>query len=1066
MAINKPSTNIAQHIRGRKRLLCMLISLLSSPGLMAAPENGRVIAGEATLSQHGNETQINQHSQHVQIDYDSFDVGRGERVRFNQPNAQSVALNRVTGNKASKIFGNIDANGQVFLINQNGVLFAPGANINVGSLGVSSLGLEHFDVHSGRIELKTHNHAGAINNQGQINSQGDYAYVSFIGPDISNSGKISSDGALKLLADQSHVVHVNNQLIGLQSSQLSANIQNRGQLEAAKVLLSASNVNSLTNSVINNEGVIHATTLKEVDGELMLVAQGSDVFNSGTLQADGQGQQSIHIEAKRLANTGDIHADSAQGSGGHIDVSSSETLVLTKDARITANAQGNGDGGSIRFFSDQNTLFEHGARIEARSGIRSGDGGFVEVSGLEHVSALGLADVRSLNAQGQDGLYYIDPTDILITDSLGSGGSFTTGDPISWNPSGASSVIHVDTINTQLGLGNVEIDTASAFGGNGDITINAPIDINGAGNNSLTLTATRDLVFANTGLGGSISDSNKSSTESSNINLVAGRDITMQIGTNIDIDQSHLNMLASNGDITLPNSGFISVGDISVEANSIRSQSQPHVLFASSVAGSRLTYRANAPSGSMDIDLNNNIHELDLQIDATSTRVITLRPDTDLRIIDINAAQTNLLVNSAHSVGIDALSALDTFRLILPTGIATLPSTGISVSSDLVINSEDIIDTDTGLNARDIILDADFASIKFANPSSDSTVNSTFNSARFEYVGNGDLTIKQTGDLLIIDRLANTQSINVANGNLNLFVNGNLTLQDLILARDLDADGVRKGLIDIIVTDGDIHIGDATSARPTRIQSISPDANSLGGLGNSPSNQVAVRISNRPSSSSGFDVHIGNGTDLAQVHALGGDILLESVGDLNIQNNASIAAYNTAAGSTGGTIDDNSTTTAVGSLTAETGRHVSAQEQVAPGPMPTPIPSPASSALPTVTASSEPTVEQPLVVEPSVFLPATPTQEEEEQDNRRNAEDIIKEELALSPEHILATNADTVTATPKKQANDLSRALELSSSNCHSETSAQSKPECKQQQALKQFLGLMWIGGDLPELDD
>ena len=64
----------------------------------------------------------------------TFGIGEGESVRFVQPSASSITLNRVTGGDRSGIFGNLNANGQVWLINPNGILFGQNARINVGGL--------------------------------------------------------------------------------------------------------------------------------------------------------------------------------------------------------------------------------------------------------------------------------------------------------------------------------------------------------------------------------------------------------------------------------------------------------------------------------------------------------------------------------------------------------------------------------------------------------------------------------------------------------------------------------------------------------------------------------------------------------------------------------------------------------------------------------------------------------------------------------------------------------------------------------------------------------------------
>ena len=68
----------------------------------------------------------------------SFNVGQNATVNFNLPSSQSAILNRVTGGIGSEIFGSINSNGKVFLVNPSGILFGSTAQVNVGSLITST----------------------------------------------------------------------------------------------------------------------------------------------------------------------------------------------------------------------------------------------------------------------------------------------------------------------------------------------------------------------------------------------------------------------------------------------------------------------------------------------------------------------------------------------------------------------------------------------------------------------------------------------------------------------------------------------------------------------------------------------------------------------------------------------------------------------------------------------------------------------------------------------------------------------------------------------------------------
>ena len=98
------------------------------------PQGGVVSAGQATISQTGNTLNINQTSQRAVVDWTSFNVGTQAQVNFQQPNAQSATLNRVSDTNPSQILGRITAPGQVVLVNPQGVYFGKSSSVDVGAL--------------------------------------------------------------------------------------------------------------------------------------------------------------------------------------------------------------------------------------------------------------------------------------------------------------------------------------------------------------------------------------------------------------------------------------------------------------------------------------------------------------------------------------------------------------------------------------------------------------------------------------------------------------------------------------------------------------------------------------------------------------------------------------------------------------------------------------------------------------------------------------------------------------------------------------------------------------------
>ncbi|WP_233502724.1 two-partner secretion domain-containing protein [Serratia marcescens] len=118
-----------------KRRLAAALSLLSLLPLeqaLALPSGQNIVSGKGDITTNGPDMTINQHSDKLITQWDSFNVGGNESVTFRQPGDTSVALNRVIGVNGSDIQGKINANGKVFIVNPNGVIFGKNAQVNVG----------------------------------------------------------------------------------------------------------------------------------------------------------------------------------------------------------------------------------------------------------------------------------------------------------------------------------------------------------------------------------------------------------------------------------------------------------------------------------------------------------------------------------------------------------------------------------------------------------------------------------------------------------------------------------------------------------------------------------------------------------------------------------------------------------------------------------------------------------------------------------------------------------------------------------------------------------------------
>src|SRR5688572_14150810 len=165
----------------------------------ALPTNGRVVGGEASISQSGAAMRIEQSSTRAAIDWQSFNIGAQASVSFQQPSASAVALNRVLGASGSEIFGRLSSNGQVFLTNPNGVLFGRSAQVDVGGLLATTLSMSPDDFMAGRHVLRGEGTPGTVVNEGSIRAP--RGSVVLVAPSIVNDGLIEAQqGTVSLAA--------------------------------------------------------------------------------------------------------------------------------------------------------------------------------------------------------------------------------------------------------------------------------------------------------------------------------------------------------------------------------------------------------------------------------------------------------------------------------------------------------------------------------------------------------------------------------------------------------------------------------------------------------------------------------------------------------------------------------------------------------------------------------------------------------------------------------------------------------------------------------------------------
>ena len=130
--------------RGAAAALAAAAALTMSPLLArAGPTGGQIVSGSGNITQSGTTTTISQSTQNLSLTWTSFNIAPQETVNFVQPSSRAIAVNRIYDTNGTQILGaHFNANGQIFLINPNGILFGGGAQVNVGGLIASTLDCE------------------------------------------------------------------------------------------------------------------------------------------------------------------------------------------------------------------------------------------------------------------------------------------------------------------------------------------------------------------------------------------------------------------------------------------------------------------------------------------------------------------------------------------------------------------------------------------------------------------------------------------------------------------------------------------------------------------------------------------------------------------------------------------------------------------------------------------------------------------------------------------------------------------------------------------------------------
>lgn len=502
--------------RNRGCLLGLLAGLALPLAGQANPQGMSVVNGTVSATSMGPQLTISA-SHNAFINWQSFNIGAGETTTFQQPSAASVVWNRINAGNPSQIFGSLNANGVVVLMNQSGFFFGPNSVVNVAGL-VASTSAAPPDFGSGGLwQFNGAPPTASIVNYGQINvAAGGSAFL--IAEKIDNHGIIMApDGNIGLYAGKEVLISERPDGRGL-SAQVtlpSGSVDNTGKLvaDAGTIAMHA--------QVVNQNGLLQANSVRQRNGVIELVA--SDVVNLG--------------EASAIAANG---------------------------------GEGTGDGGRILIKSAGRFTDASGSTISLSGGTEGGNGGQVEVSAPSMSAIRSIIEGRA-GLGGVGGQLIIDPTDIIL--SASGDGSAGTGDVNAGDPPDTlrlninSAFVGFSQISLQAtrditleSAWNLEQSTGvSAVGSKltleagRNVTINNGAGIVAGQNWSVELAAGRDFTSTTAVLpdAGSILFLGTGSLESreGSIRLLAGKDVLVNAGFVRTVAGGSIEVTAFSGNV-------------------------------------------------------------------------------------------------------------------------------------------------------------------------------------------------------------------------------------------------------------------------------------------------------------------------------------------------------------------------------------------------------------------------------------------------------------------------------------------------------------------------------------
>ncbi|CAN2535938.1 hypothetical+protein [Methylocapsa aurea] len=450
-------------LRGASAMTAIAAILALPSFALASPTGGVVVDGAATISSTTNVTNVVQSTNRAIINWQSFSIGLGQTVNFLQPSSLAVTLNRVVGNEQSIIAGALNANGKVFIINSNGIMFTKDAQVNVGGLVASTLDISNSNFMAGNYTFSGSSAASVVN-KGTINAA-DGGYVALLGKTVSNDGTINAKlGTIALASGDAITLNFSGDSlldVTIDKGTYDALVENKGLIQAdgGNVVLSA----KAADAVLDPDGFTIGT-----NGDI-----------TGTLLGSLLASNNITLWSTSGSGTdGNINVNSAVSWSGNTILTLNATNSININASITATGT---TAGLVLNYGN----YASAGSATSGTNYNIASGASVTLSGAS----------ASLNINGKSYTLIHDASGLA---AVSGSGSYALAQDLDLSGKTYSTAVISSLTGTLAGLGhvinNLTIKDTSGGGFDGLIGV--------LGSSSITTATVRDLGLTNVNISG------------------------------------------------------------------------------------------------------------------------------------------------------------------------------------------------------------------------------------------------------------------------------------------------------------------------------------------------------------------------------------------------------------------------------------------------------------------------------------------------------------------------------------------------------------------------------------